>query len=201
MLLTFFFTLLFYSGFSQIQIGIKGGGNVSNVEFEGNTSKTHYRLAYQAGIFGNFPLAQKFSLRTEILYYVKGWRFPATQYGGSGTLSLYYINAPVLLGYKPAAKTTILLGTEAGWLTGVVSRFDGKKADLSSMYRKTDIGVAIGLAHLLNSKLGLEMRYIHGFNNLSKIMLTDANGAPTRTIKDGSNRSLQVGVFYLLHEK
>ena len=99
--LTCIFFLLYAN--AQISFGIKGGLNLSNVKFPGSpNNKT--RLGFNAGLLTQVSIFKKFIVQPELLYSVKGHKFPATNFNGGGTLSLNYISVPVLVGFRPIKK-------------------------------------------------------------------------------------------------
>ena len=186
--------LVFFIVFSQAQIryGLEAGLNLATVQNEGVDHKA--RVDFRAGGFGQLPLTDQWVLRPGLQYSRKGFRAPATQFSGEATVGLSYIALPLLLGFQPTEKMTILFGPEAGFLTGARSKIDNRENDLSNIYRKFDLGLDLGLVYMLNKRLGLDLRYNYGFKDLLHVVYTDRNGNIIGQGKAGANRVLQIGL-------
>lgn len=118
----------------------------------------------------------------------------ATQLSGEARVGLSYIALPLLLGFQPAENMTILFGPEAGYLTDAKSKIDNQDNNLSTIYRKFDLGLDLGLIYMLNKRLGLDLRYNYGFNDLLHVVYTDPAGNITGQRKAGANCVLQIGL-------
>ena len=141
---------------AQINFGIKGGLNFSNVKFPGSPNNTT-RLGFNAGLLLQVSIFKMFMLQPELLYSIKGHKFPATSFDGGGTLSLNYISVPVLVGFRPTKKITVLAGPEFNFLTTANSKFNGIDHDVSKIYRKFNMAVDIGVAYKIIAGLGAEL--------------------------------------------
>ena len=185
---------------AQINFGIKGGLNFSNVKFPGSPNNTT-RLGFNAGLLLQVSIFKMFMLQPELLYSIKGHKFPATSFDGGGTLSLNYISVPVLVGFRPTKKITVLAGPEFNFLTTANSKFNGIDHDVSKIYRKFNMAVDIGVAYKIIAGLGAELRYSYGFEDLVDVTYTDQNGNDIGKDRAGSNRVLQFVVFYKLFKR
>ncbi len=181
--------------YGQVSFGVKAGLNISNAKFDGLNHSA--RLGLNAGILSRIKIAKKFLLQPEVIYSIKGYKFPSTGISGKGTLSLNYINIPILLGFKPVDKLLVNFGPEIGFLTAAKSTFDNSTADLKKIYQKIDIGLALGVAYNLSKNLGIDVRYNYGFEGLIKASFEDVSGTFIEQRTIGSNRVLQIGLFYL----
>ena len=201
-LFLFLITLMGQVSYSQVIIGLKTGANLSNAKFINNLFEDvepNPKLSINAGILANIGINERLLVRPELLYSVKGFQIPAYHSRSAGRVNLHYINIPLLIGYKPIEKVTILLGPEVGLLTSAILRYPEIRENTSEDYNKIDIGVDLGAAYHLSPKFGLELRYNYGFTPLDKdYSIPDRNGKP---YKDGRNRVLQLGAFYLLNGK
>ena len=189
--------LLFNISFAQVHFGFKGGLNLANVKNEGHDNNKA-RPGFHAGGLLQFDLQNKFFLRSELLYSVKGYRAPSTQFSGEATVSLNYVNVVVLAGYQPADKLSVFIGPEFGFLTAAKSKIDGRKFDISHSYRDFDIGIDLGAAYQLNKYFGIDLRYNYGFKDLMNVIFTDQFGNVTGEGKAGANRVLQLGLLVLI---
>jgi Outer membrane protein beta-barrel domain len=185
---------------AQINLGIKAALNLSNVKFPGSPNNST-RLGFNAGLLTQVSIFKKFIIQPELLYSVKGHKFPATNFDGGGTLSLNYISVPVLVGFRPTKKLSVLAGPEFNFLTSANSKFDGKDHDVSKIYRKFDMAVDISVAYKIIAGLGAELRYSYGFDDLVDAIITDQNGNDIGKDRVGSNRVFQCGFFYKFSRK
>jgi len=189
--------LIFNLSFAQVHFGFRGGLNLANVKNE-SRDNNKARLGFHAGGLLQFDLQNKFFLKSELLYSVKGYRSPSTQSSGEATVSLNYVNLVILAGYQPADKLSVFIGPEFGFLTSAKSKIDDVKLDISKHYRDFDIGIDLGGAYQLNKYLGIDLRYNYGFKGLMNVIFTDRFGNVTGEGKAGANRMLQLGVFVLI---
>jgi Outer membrane protein beta-barrel domain len=196
---TFSLLLLLNQSYGQVSFGVKTGLNISNVKFDGLNHSA--RLGMNAGVLSSIKLSKQFLLQPEVIYSTKGYKFPSTGLSGKGTLSLNYINIPILLGFKPIDKLVVNFGPEIGFLTAAKSKFDNSTVDLKEIYQKVDIGLDLGAAYNLSKQLSIDVRYNYGFKDLIKATFEDVNGNFIEQKKIGSNRVLQIGLFYLFTQK
>ncbi|MGV3503545.1 MAG: porin family protein [Adhaeribacter sp.] len=184
-------------GFSQTTLGIRAGSNASTVFTRDNASGTQFEtdikepvLGYYLGVFSTFDFAEKFGLRPELILSRKGFKVEMPRLEGNNTIArFYYLNLPLLLSYKTSEKVSLLAGPEFGYLL----KSSGKKKDREEYKpfdskERSDIGLALGMSYLLDPAFEIEVRYTHGFTQLS----------PFLSLNGMQNRSLQLGVAYTL---
>lgn len=181
----------------QVQFGVKGGLNLSTVAYI-NTENSKARLGWNAGALFEIPIQEDLFIRPEVLYSSKGFAYNATGFANPGSLRLNYIAVPVLFGYHPSNKTSLLFGPEFGFLRKAASKSQGITEDMTNFYRRFDLGVDLGLAYQVNQFLGAEIRYNYGFKDLVNIVYQDAAGNIVAQGKNGANRVLQIGIYYWL---
>lgn len=197
LLTTFLVIFCLIQSFGQISFGLKAGLNLGDIKNIGLTDHST-RLGLNGGLFTEIEISEKFITRPELLYSIKGDKFPSTEFNGGGTLSLNYFSIPLLGGFRPSDKFTILLGPEFGFLMSANSKFDGSNHDISKNFRKFDLAMNLGSSFNLKNGLGFELRYSHGFEKLVDVSITDQSGNEIGNDKVGSNRVFQIGVFYKL---
>jgi opacity protein-like surface antigen len=197
---TFLVTFSLIQSFGQISFGVKAGLNLSNVKNIGSTNNKT-RLGLNGGLLTEIGISKKFIVRPELLYSIKGNKFPATALNGGGTLSLNYISIPLLGGFRPNEKFTILLGPEFNFLTNANSKFDGSNHDVSKNFKKFDLAIDLGVTYKVRDGLGVELRYSYGFEDLADVILTDQLGNEIGKDRIGSNRVFQFGLFYKFSKK
>ncbi|AXY72902.1 PorT family protein [Paraflavitalea soli] len=183
--------------YAQVKVGLKGGININNVKYRDADPNTA-SIGFNTGLLARIQVSDKFFIRPELQYSVKGYRYPVTGGSGNVTSRLNYINLPVLAGFPIGSKLQFLIGPEFGYLVKATSKFGGNKSDITNLYQHFDWGLDLGAAFHLMPDLGVEVRYNYGFRGLIKGITTDANGNPTGSMKDGANRVFQAGLFYML---
>jgi hypothetical protein len=185
----------------QIKFGVKAGLNLSSVKFDynNNNNNTSSILRFNTGLLSEVSLGKKCLLRPEILYSMQGWKFSPNNTNSGGSLNLHYLTMPVLFGYKPISKLSILAGPQVAFLMKATRKETNvQSVTVNNLYRNFDYGICFGSAYKLTEKLGIELRYFYGFKTLFRYELRDNNNYPTGKIqRDGANRVLQLNVFYL----
>lgn len=175
----------------QVLFGIKGGANLTKGVFDEVNSKTDFAVKYHVGLQAQIPLTESLYIKPELLYSVKGWGI-----GNNQTVSLSYLNLPILAGYNIKRNFSIYAGPEFGYK---LNEKIGNSNPGFEFYKKFDFGLAIGTSYMINSRFGIDLRYVHGFKDLinGKITYVDEFGNMTYGKKrDGSNRVIMFGVFF-----
>lgn len=179
---------------SQTNYGIKAGLNLTKGNFE---SGTDYALRFHAGFTGQFLLSKKLFLRPELLYSQKGWNIPDHSANQDASITIHYINLPILIGVNLTEKIALFGGPELGYN---IKAKRNPPASWTNLYEKFDIGVTLGGNYKLTPKLGLDLRYIYGFEGLLRGDIYDQNGKKIGKFVDGSNRVFQLGLYYIFHK-
>lgn len=197
-ILIFSLTISFFNAIdakSQVHFGVKGGVNLTKGAFE-NTS-TDLAISYHLGVLAQFDFTEKIYLQPELLFSQKGWGIPKGNFNEKGDMILSYLNLPVLVGFKLNKDISLLTGPELGFKLNE-KRKPG--SGFSDIYGNFDFGLALGVNYQLNSRFGIDLRYIHGLKKLinDRVMSVDeeGNSIHVQEIKDGSNRIIQFGLFY-----
>jgi hypothetical protein len=185
---------LINSSYGQVRFGLKAGGNLANMD---GFNQSKMRLGISAGPALQINLAKMFFLQSELLYSIKGRDSNTTQNNSSASLSLNYINLPILFGYRVAPNFSIKLGPELGRLLSAKSQFNGSTTDVTSIYQDFDFGADLALAFAFK-KLSLDLRYNYGLTDLIHGHFEDPNGNFISEESFGSNRVLQFSLCYFL---
>ena len=184
---------------AQVKLGVKGGLNISDVHFK--HAEYNPRTGWHGGVLGDFSFNKSMSIRGELLYSVKGFRYGLVGANGIGTMKFSYINLPLLFAYSPSDNWQLLLGPELGLLMAAKSSFGGNEHDVKRNFEKDDLALNIGAGYHFSRNFGAELRYSFGLAPLQEGILTDDFGNVIGEGKDGANRVLHLGVFYLLTKK
>lgn len=157
-------------GFSQdVKYGIRGGYNISNLNFEGDIPMTNkHRNSIYIGFFGDIRLSKTMSLVPEIQFSAEGARVEVWH--------LDYIQAPLYLKFRLSEKIRFGVGPQIGLKVNKVD--DGAK----NMAYSGVAGVEFKLSHMLFA----DVRYTNGF-----VDAFDDNS----TIS-AKNSNIQIGIGY-----
>jgi hypothetical protein len=198
---------IFFFLYAQTQIfpGIKAGVNFATAETKG--WKNEMRPGINFGGLAFFSVSKNFFVQPEILYSLKGYKFSSSGSGDiySGTATLNYLNIPILFGFTTSGNfsnaLSIYAGPEIGFLLSGKSKRGNTEDDLKHIFNKTDIGIVFGAALHFSDQIGMEARYIYGLTDLGVITYIDNLGNIIMQQKEGGNRVIQLGLFYLLGTK
>lgn len=184
--------LVSYTCYSQVKVGFKAGVNTSTIVYaeEGlgwseSTDDEKLRIGYYFGASSKIALGEKFALQPEFLFSLKGERVTAVE--GDFKTRAYYLNLPLLVSYNFLDKFFVVAGPEFGYLTdSYLVDPNGKKIERPDRFRTLDLGLTAGAGYEVLPALFVELRYIHGFNEVQQ----------WRDSKFGRNRVFQLGLAY-----
>lgn len=170
----------------SVNIGIKGGLNVFNLETDPDTDYKS-RTNFNAGLLAHIHLGPQFGLQPEVVYSGQG----AKANSGDAQTKLGYINVPINLQYMFDNGFRIQAGPQVGFLVNAKSEVGNVEADIKDQLKTVDFGITAGLSYVHPpSGFGVDARYNLGLTDISESNLSDIK-----------NRGFQVGVFYLFKHK
>ena len=195
--LSFFFLISLLACTAQDEFALKAGLNLTNVRFKSGGTQSP-KFGYHAGLAAQLDLSDEIVIRPELTYSNKGYRFQAAGVNNGGSLHLNYMNFALLGGYRPDDVFVVLAGPEFSYLLKANSRFDGSNHNLTSAYKKFDVGIMIGLIYWLNRSFSVQATYSNGVLPIHDGIRTDPFGNIMGTSRDGYNRTVQLGIQYIL---
>lgn len=153
------------TAFSQgidIDLGIKAGGNFSNIR-NLNSLNLKYRIGLQAGVFAGIKFSERIAIQADVLFSEEGAIVLP-----NGNFDLTYVNIPVVLKYYivPGEHFNIQIGPQFGVLVednirvvvdGVEQKFKGSDSDLSGI---------LGVGYDLPMGFQIEGRFHLGFSSV-----------------------------------
>lgn len=170
------FSLFYYNlNAQEIKIGFKAGLNISNLKESGTNTTT--KTGFHGGLFLENFINEKFAIQPEILYSSQGakeeGKLPFLNQNVNATLSLDYINVPVMLKYYPIKNFSIEAGPQIGFLLSskldITSKYNSNitidNSDLHALFNKFDYGLNFGLEYS-SSGLFFSARYQHGLADI-----------------------------------
>jgi hypothetical protein len=181
---------------AQARFGLKGGLNLTKGGFD-DDSETQFALRFHAGVSAQNAFDDKFYLRTEFFFAQKGWKASANALNPEGvSLTINYLNLPLLLGYNIHEKISLFVGPEIGFKLSAKRK--PSQSSWKDVIEKLDVGIAAGTNVRLSENFGLDLRYVHGFKGLYKGLVMDVNNMPTgEVMRVGRNQAIELGVFYI----
>lgn len=164
-----------------IDLGVKAGVNFANIDgdtefdFKGKTG-------YHAGLVAEVLFSERFSLQPEFLYSAQGAKMELSgnelgiPYSFESTISIDYIDIPVLMKYYVIEGLSLELGPQVGFLVRGEQEYDisiggdteSGTQDIKDDLKSTIFGLAAGLGYKINDGLMLNGRYILGLSNIQK---------------------------------
>lgn len=172
--------------FSQTQIGIKAGLNVSDIvvtnyvdpDFE---SDLVLKVGLHAGFYLSGTMNERMGMVAELLYSDKG----------TGDIHLHYITLPLLIDYKLSDRVSAEIGPEPGYLFSARSKYGNV---INTYNNKFDLALDGGF-RFNASRTFLSLRYCAG---LFSVRNTEAYAAPRNEKIKYQNRVLQFSLGYRL---
>ena len=194
----FFFLALFSTlicSSQSFQLGIKGGLNISNTEFnvldnEMSSSNRDFdnRYSYYIGTMIEFSkFSNNLSIQIELIYTEQGYSVE----GFKEDEILNQINIPILLKKEIFRNTYLLTG---GYFGVIVSpKKDSFFNEVFDKYSNFDGGLVLGLEYEFDFGGFIETRYNYGLIDVSNTKFI----SPTNTVEwEYFNRVFQIGLGY-----
>src|ERR1035437_1747687 len=107
------------SSSDQIHIGLKVGGNYSNIyDSKGEKYNADGKIGFATGAFVSIPIGKYLGIQPEILFSQKGFTATSSVLGADVKLTrtTNYIDVPVFLAIKPSEMITLLVGPQYSYL-------------------------------------------------------------------------------------
>jgi len=202
-----------------VRFGIKGGANASQFS-EQQLSAKNQKIGFNAGVFVNIPLSQKFAFQPEVLYNQMGAKSVAlnseSTVGNTTTrtervykTSLNYISVPLMMQFKPADNFYVEAGPEFSYFidgensgdTKITTIKDGKTESVftegstqsinKNSVKKFNVAMGLGLGYYFTKNLGINARYVNSFTHYAN------NSGVAEVDKNiNTNRVFQLGLNY-----
>ncbi len=172
-------------GRSHVELGVKGGVNLSKLDVANvNSTNINTRADIHLGILAHIHLNPNWAVQPEINYSSQGMK--QIKSGDEYKWKLNYINVPVLVQYMINGGFRLETGPQLGFLTSAkIEDPNGNSDNLKNDLKGTDVSWSFGVGYLSPSHFGVDARYNLG--------LTDINQTGSNKIL---NRVWQIGVFY-----
>ena len=168
--------------------GVKGGFNFADIG--GEEADNAMKTSLNVGVYGQKHFNAFWNLRIELLFSGQGH---GAKTDLDNKLNLLCLNLPVMVEYAPAFNWGLHAGFQPGLILSAKAKFEGSSIDVKEQFNTIDMAlVAGGSYYLMDKKLGITVRYNHGFTSLSKS--TDLVPDP----QSRYNRVIQIAVSYMI---
>lgn len=200
----------------NVTFGVKAGGNSSYFSTQKLSAKNQ-KLGFNAGVFVNIPLSQKFALQPEVIYNQLGAKsvLASSEVSTGATTvktetdfstTMNYVSVPLMLQMKPSKNFYIEAGPEFSYFvngknkgettiktttTGSPSTsiVSSNEQDIDKdAVNKFNLGLGLGLGYYFTPNLGINARYINS--------LTDMRNQKPEGTDPQNHRVFQLGLNY-----
>lgn len=160
-----------WSASNDVKFGIRGGYNISNLNFEAQPlGGNKHRNSIYLGFLANVGLSRTWSILPEIQFSAEG--------ANTETLHLDYIQIPVLLRFRLSKKFYLGAGPQAGW----------KVQKSNDNLKHLAYSAVVGANYKISYTIFADIRYNYGLRNV----FDESFGFV------GKNRTIQLGLGYKL---
>jgi hypothetical protein len=182
-----------------------------NTPFHQESQKTS--LGIQLGFVAETKIQDRLSILAELMYTQKGSvsedispRVAVNDPNNSYTLSLSYVELPLLLRYNGWRNIFVTMGPSLGMLVDanyenqnpLLAILPGVSPNVTRYYSKMDVGANIGLSYQTR-KFEIGARYTHGLSDVKIVTpSTDPEFSYSSILPVGRNRVLQFHINYIL---
>ncbi|MBR5639508.1 MAG: PorT family protein [Muribaculaceae bacterium] len=151
---------------------------VDYTHYWGKDCKHGGQLNYQAGLFFEYVVANKFSIAPEVVFAAQGGKYHGEfdGYKTDVTEHVNYVNVPVMLKYYVAPSLSIDFGPQLG--INVYSKYTWKYSMGEAEFKETvdqkdytktvDFGVGLGLTYNIAKDVFVQGRYTLGVTKMFK---------------------------------
>ncbi len=179
--------LLFNAKAQQAHIGIKGGVNISDLNYNDNTS-TDNKVGLNFGVLAHIHASKTWAIEPELIYSLEGASYKLIPQGTTH-VNLNYLNIPVLLQYMFENGFRLEGGPQLGFLLSAKTKSGNVTVD-NKGFESTAVSIPLGVGYLTASGFGLDARYVFGLSNIN-----DNKNGPTI-----ESNVFQLGIFYQLSD-
>ena len=172
----------------HVNIGIKGGLNLYNVNNDNNVNY-FTKPGIHLGLLSHIHIDKHVAFQPELVYSSQGAKYNSGN--DDNKLKLGYINVPLMLQYMFDNGFRLEAGPQVGFLASAKSENNGVTTDVKNNFKSTDFALGIGLGYIKPSTgFGFDARYNLGLSNINE----------SSSVKS-TNRGFQLGVFYQFKHK
>ena len=160
----------------ETKFGSKLGMNLANLAGS-DAGDANIIIGFNAGLFVEIPISDKFTFQPEILYSAQGSKsegplnVEGTIYNVEATLKFNYINIPLMFKYHVDKNFSLEAGPYVGFLASskLKAKIEGlgtETIDMNDNLKSTDIGLGIGMNYEFSDVIFANARYQGGLTQI-----------------------------------
>ncbi len=160
----------------ETKLGSKLGMNLANLAGS-DAGDANIIIGFNAGLFVEIPISDKFTFQPEILYSAQGSKsegplnVEGTIYNVEATLKFNYINIPLMFKYHVDKNFSLEAGPYVGFLASskLKAKIEGlgtETIDMNDNLKSTDIGLGIGMNYEFSDVIFANARYQGGLTQI-----------------------------------
>jgi hypothetical protein len=159
--------------------GIKGGLNLSTLNFDDADATYESSTGYHLGIFvrGKFD---KVAIQPEFLLYTQNGDIKSSAFGTAQERFTYF-TIPVMVKFYPVGGLNLQVGPQFGFLIDGERKYDtvfgSGTEDIKDHYKSSDVSVSLGAGYDFDFGLGIDARYNLGVKDINNA----TNGDPVKS--------------------
>ena len=188
---------------AQIPFKIKAGAARSNLLIGDVEMKEHPVATWYGGVATTFRMGKRFFFQPELLYSERGSNF--LRWDPTGTTKQIhrygYISMPLLLGWHPFKKMSLLIGAEPGYMLWDRAKVEIYNRTYEDVDRRFNIDVDLGLAYQPLPRWTVEVRGLLGMIGVYEEWGQSRMSTYTTGEYEGFHYMLQFGLTYDLKNK
>jgi hypothetical protein len=172
-------SLPFLAHSQEVGFGLKGGLNLTTLNFDDPEASYDSKAGFHAGIF----LRSKFdriALQPEVLFFTQKGDMKSSVFG-TAEESFTYISVPVMVKFYPVAGLNLQVGPQFAFLIDGERKYEtllgSGKADITDYYKKSDISLSAGAGYDFPFGLNIDFRYNLGLKDINNV----AEGEPVKS--------------------
>lgn len=159
----------FTANAQDVKFGAKAGLNISNVSGE-DVENNDARTSFHIGAVAEIEISDKFSIQPELVYSAQGAK--SSDGDIDVTLSLDYLNIPVMAKFYVAEGFSLEAGPQVGFLMSAKAKAefmgDSAENDIKDDFKSIDFGLNFGAGYKLENGLNFSARYNIGLSNIAE---------------------------------
>jgi Outer membrane protein beta-barrel domain len=184
---------------AQIDLKIKAGAARSNLGLADDGWTAHAIITWYAGVATTLRMGEGFFFQPELLYSERGANLGRSYVGGVDvTLARRYgyISIPLLMGWHPAKKMSILFGAEPGYMIWDHATNRGYDHTYEDVDHRFNVDLDLGFAYQPLPRWTIEVRGLTGVIGLYETWQYATMGEYKTGGNTGSHFLVQLGLRY-----
>jgi hypothetical protein len=197
-----------FSSFAGMDLMIGGGLNLSNASLSEDLPSGVDKpmlIGFNAGVNLFIPFSEQIGLTPGVNFETRGMKIEISAIKTTTTMSMNYLQIPVLFTYKPIPELALKLGPEIGIflsgtgtieVNGVSNDGDIKSDDVNTI----DFGLSAGASYTIANTIAVGAGYYLGLTKVNKSESTDAAASEeSGSSGDFKNNNIKIYVAYIIH--